>query len=150
MLIRSLGICDSLLVIILAVVLVLSLVSGFYGNHQGMAQNEAPNSYTVTIKIGSSIPNMQANPQASYDPPVLPIKSTDKGIPLKSIVTWVNDDDSYHTVTSGDGLTGPNRLFDSGILSPKVNWSYTFNTPGEYSYYCTVHPFMTGLVKVTG
>ena len=101
----------------------------------------AQKSYEVHIKIGASVPSMQDSGQAPYNPPGI-------SIPVKSKVTWTNDDESFHTVTSGNALTGPDRIFDSGILSPKVSWSYTFNVPREYDYYCTVHPFMKGLVSV--
>lgn len=115
----------------------------------GAAQSE-PKTYVVTIKIGASLPNVQGN-QPSYEPNILPpAESNEKGIPVGSTVTWINEDESYHTVTSGDALTGPNRIFDSGILSPKVKWPWTFDIPGQYDYYCTVHPFMSGQVKVIG
>jgi plastocyanin len=135
--------------IFLAVTLILSFVFTLDAIHHGTAQNEQETSYSVNIRMGASVPSMGATPQPFYDPPVLPINPKEK-IPVKSTVSWINDDESYHTVTSGDPLTGPDRLFDSGILSPKASYSYTFNNPGEYNYYCTVHPFMRGLVKVTG
>jgi hypothetical protein len=133
----------------MAITFAIFLVPGLDNIDYVKAQTQ-PQNYTVNIRIGASVPSMQVAPQSFYDPPVLPINTTEKGIPAKSIVTWINDDESYHTVTSGDALRGPDRLFDSGILSPKVPWSYTFSSAGEYNYYCTVHPFMRGLVKVTG
>jgi copper binding plastocyanin/azurin family protein len=117
--------------------------------HYSMAQT-GQQTYSVSIRIGASVPSLQGNPQPLYDPTVLPTNPSEKGIPTKSTVTWTNNDDSYHTITSGDALTGPDRQFDSGILSPKTRWSFTFNNPGEYNYFCTVHPFMRGLIKVTG
>jgi plastocyanin len=129
-------------------VMILILVLGV--TQSGQAQTEQ-RTYNVTIRIGASLPSMQGNLQPFYEPQELPVKEAgENGIPLNSTVTWTNEDESYHTVTSGKALTGPDGLFDSGILSPKVNWSYTFNDPGEYNYYCTVHPFMRGLVKVAG
>ena len=56
-------------------------------------------------------------------------------------VTWVNRDNTQHTTTSNSGL------WDSGILNPGQSFSFTFNTPGTYSYICNVHP-MTGVVIV--
>lgn len=57
-------------------------------------------------------------------------------------VTWTNEDSVVHTVTDVD-----NR-FDSQLIEPGGSWSYTFDDEGEYVYYCTIHPWMKGSVKV--
>jgi plastocyanin len=56
-------------------------------------------------------------------------------------VTWTNEDDSPHTVTSG----GP---FDSGNLDPGQSFSFTFTDPGTYGYACRYHDDMVGTVTV--
>ena len=63
-------------------------------------------------------------------------------------VVWINDDSAAHTVTSGSDTTA-DGLFDSGIFMTGATSSYTFDTLGEYDYYCIVHPWMTGQVFVT-
>ena len=62
-------------------------------------------------------------------------------------VTWVNMDFVQHTVTSGSEQAQTN-LFDSHALSNGQSFSYTFDTPGTYTYYCDVHPHMVGAVTV--
>ncbi len=57
-------------------------------------------------------------------------------------IKWINKDGIVHTVTSDDGL------FDSGSMVNGATFSHTFNTPGTFQYYCTVHPTMTGKVIV--
>ena len=58
-------------------------------------------------------------------------------------VIWRNNEDQLpHTVTADDAS------FDSGILGPGATWSHTFETPGEYPFHCTPHPFMKGMVVV--
>jgi len=59
-------------------------------------------------------------------------------------VTWTNEDDAPHTVTS---TSGPTKL-DSPQLSKGQSWTYTFPTAGTYMYYCTVHPDMKAEVVV--
>ena len=59
-------------------------------------------------------------------------------------VTWQNADDVPHTATSKDDP----RVFDSGPLDTDDKFSFTFNKPGKYAYYCKVHPHMTGVVIV--
>jgi plastocyanin len=56
-------------------------------------------------------------------------------------VTWTNDDDIPHTVTS----TGH---FRSKALDTEDKFSFTFTTPGSYEYFCSLHPHMTGTIVV--
>jgi plastocyanin len=64
-------------------------------------------------------------------------------IGVNNTVTWVNQDDSPHTVTAKDG-----KAFDSGALNPGGIWTYTFTQPGTYAYICSYHPWMQGTVTV--
>lgn len=64
--------------------------------------------------------------------------------------TWTNDDSQIHTATSGAvGAEDSGSVFDSGILSPKATFDFTFDTAGEYDFYCTLHPQMFGKVVVS-
>jgi plastocyanin len=58
-------------------------------------------------------------------------------------VTWVNHDDMPHTVVSSDNTTFKSKALDSGD-----KFSHVFAKPGRYSYYCSLHPRMTGTVLV--
>jgi plastocyanin len=58
-------------------------------------------------------------------------------------VTWTNEDSAQHTATFRTGMA------DSGLLSQGQAYQLTFNTLGIFAYYCTVHPSMTGMVRVT-
>ena len=57
-------------------------------------------------------------------------------------ITWTNQDNVPHSITFKNGMK------DSGLLAYRQSFSYTFNTPGTYQYYCTVHPYMVGTVTV--
>lgn len=59
-------------------------------------------------------------------------------------VTWTNQDQEPHTVTSvsGDELKSP-------ALNTGQTFKHTFATPGHFEYLCTIHPFMTATVVVT-
>jgi nitrite reductase (NO-forming) len=81
----------------------------------------------------------------SYSPnPVI----TDAG----STVTWTNLDNIVHTVTSGEPNTvNAGELFDSGLtalIMPSKSFSHKFLHPGEFLYFCRVHPTMVGEVLV--
>jgi plastocyanin len=64
-------------------------------------------------------------------------------IHVGTTVTWLNLDQVDHTVTSSMGI------WDSGDIMPNKSFSYTFNVEGSFSYYCSDHPTMTGVVEVT-
>ena len=61
-----------------------------------------------------------------------------------STVTWANHDQVPHTVTSKD----KGGELSSQALDTDDTYVHTFTRPGDYAYYCTVHPFMTGVVHV--
>jgi plastocyanin len=40
------------------------------------------------------------------------------------------------------------RTFKSGALDTDDSFSFTFDKPGTYRYFCSIHPHMTGTVVV--
>ena len=59
-------------------------------------------------------------------------------------VTWTNQDDMPHTVTS----TAKPKALDSEALDTDARFSYVFTELGTYDYICTIHPKMAGRVIV--
>jgi plastocyanin len=57
-------------------------------------------------------------------------------------VVWVNKDMFPHTATAQDGS------FDSGAFAPNKTWKYVAAKNGTFSYVCTLHPTMKGLLIV--
>ena len=64
-------------------------------------------------------------------------------VPAGTRVTFVNRDEEPHTVASRDGKFAKSRALDTD-----GEFSLTLTAPGEYAYFCTVHPHMTGKVTV--
>ena len=62
-------------------------------------------------------------------------------------VFWKNQDAAFHSVTSGF-YDDPDGLFDSELLDPEDIFSYKFTEEGIYDYYCTLHPWMKGIILV--
>ncbi len=60
-----------------------------------------------------------------------------------TVITWTNQDQDAHTVTS---INGPLK---SPTLNNGQSFHYTFTTPGTFAYVCTIHPLMTATVMVT-
>jgi plastocyanin len=71
----------------------------------------------------------------SFTPQQITVKAGDT-------VTWANHDDIPHTVTS---IT---KAFNSKALDTDDNFAFTFTTPGSFSYFCALHPHMTGSIVV--
>jgi plastocyanin len=95
---------------------------------------------TINILEGSSI---QGSPD--YDPDELTASAG-------SEVTVVNQDTLPHTATSGTGPQDPEsaQLFDTSLINAgeSATLSLAQVAPGQYDYYCIVHPFMTGKINV--
>jgi plastocyanin len=57
-------------------------------------------------------------------------------------VTWINDDDIPHTIVAKD-MTFKSRVLDTGD-----RFTFTFAKAGQFDYFCSIHPHMTGKVIV--
>jgi len=66
-------------------------------------------------------------------------------VPVGTTVTWINRDDVPHTVVSDD-----QQQFKSKALDTDEKFSHTFDKPGTYPYFCSIHPKMVAKVIVEG
>jgi len=71
----------------------------------------------------------------SFEPAAIVVKAG-------TTVTWTNADDIPHTIAQND------KQFKSPPLDTDDHWSFTFTTPGEYHYFCSLHSRMVGTVIV--
>ena len=93
---------------------------------------------TVVMPLGSSA----ATSGAGYEPPTVTVS------PGSSVI-WDNRDNALHTATSGESPT-PDGKFDSGLIGAnQASKPVTMPTePGDYKYFCTLHPFLVGTITV--
>jgi len=70
----------------------------------------------------------------TFEPAQLTVK-------IGTTVTWKNRDDIPHTVVSAG-------KFRSKTMDTEDSYSFTFTAAGDYKYFCSLHPHMTGTVKV--
>jgi len=97
---------------------------------KGSSYNSTPNTTTPPPVINTvSIVNMA-------------FSAASLTVPVGTTVTWTNNDNMMHTVTSD--ATG----FDSGNLAMGSNFSKVFSVAGTYTYHCTIHPSMKGTIIV--
>lgn len=71
----------------------------------------------------------------AFNPAVIRVK-------VGTQVTWINKDDIPHTVDSSEGK------FKSAALDTDQKFEFKFSEPGEYPFFCRMHPKMTGKVVV--
>jgi plastocyanin len=64
-------------------------------------------------------------------------------VPAGATVTWTNHDNAPHVVTSAD-----DQFKKSPVLKTGQRFSNTFATAGTYSFFCSIHPRMTGKIIV--
>jgi plastocyanin len=106
----------------------------------GGAAPSGPPGTPLTILQGAST---QGNP--NFSPDTLTIKKGAK-------ITVTNKDTVPHTFTSGTGPTDPQsaKLFDTSIIEAgkSADVETTKIAPGNYPFYCSVHPYMTGKLVV--
>jgi plastocyanin len=120
------------------------------------ANTNGTKSFNVIIPKGSANPQVditKLGPRQWYLPRQITVSVNDT-------ITWTNNDSEAHTVTSGNGAGieslmnnkrgTPNGLFDSRAFKPGQSWTHTFTKPGTYTYFCTIHPWMDGVVTVQG
>jgi len=127
--------------------LFLVILAGFFSINDNVYAEE----YNVIIPFGAYNPELNTPVEVWYDPPTSIISVGD-------IVTWFNDDREGHTVTSGQGsgrfgwmsddFGQPDGFYDSGRFLPGDSWSYKFEDKGTFRYFCTIHPWMEGVVLV--
>jgi plastocyanin len=109
-------------------------------NETEVKETPASNVPTVSVAI---LVNASINGNPSYQPNTI---TAEKG----NIIEWKNNDNVVHTVTSASDA---GATFDSGLIT-KGGGTYQLDTSKlnetEYDYMCTVHPFMTGKIMITG
>lgn len=76
----------------------------------------------------------------AFDPTEVEVKVGD-------MVTFTNSDDAEHTATAKEGDP---KMFDTEKLGKGDSKGITFDEPGDYEYYCSIHEYMKGTVRVVG
>ena len=104
------------------------------------AASSGPVGASVTILAGAST---QGNP--AYAPDTVTVKKGDS-------VAVTNKDSVPHTITNGKDPSDPTtgKLFDTSIMMPAASAKFgtTKLAAGNYPFHCSVHPYMTGSLKV--
>ena len=117
------------------------------------------------IQAGPS-PSAVASPSASAVAQGQTVNMTDTyqfqpatlTVPRGTTVTWMNTGQQQHTVTD-DPAKAANRAdaqlpngaqpWDSGLIDAGKTFTHTFDTPGEYTYFCMPHEALGMVARIT-
>jgi Icc protein len=90
------------------------------------------------------MPVSRADDAAAYAITIRDFAFTPRNLTIRvgSKVTWTNKDEEPHKIAEA------NSTFASQPLDTDGDFSYRFDTPGSYEYFCTLHPRMTGKIIV--
>lgn len=111
-----------------------NMMNQWYGQ-QNLGNLSTSNQPVESDQVSIVKNSWQSNSTQWYLPDVIRVKAG-------TTITWTNDDTIIHTVTDVGGT------FDSGIVQPNTSWNHTFDTKGQFQYFCTLHPWMKGEVIV--
>lgn len=64
------------------------------------------------------------------------------------VVEWTNYDSTAHTVSSGSPKDGADGIIYSDLMQPEKVFAFSFDESGSFPYFCTIHPWMEGLIVV--
>lgn len=98
-------------------------------------------SIPITAEIIIPNGNAQQSNTGFYIPLNLHVKDD-------TTVVWINNDNVLHTIQSQDQNGKPSGLFNSNVLKSGETFTFKFEEPGLYNYYCTLHPWRVGQVTV--
>lgn len=116
-------------------VLVIASIAVVLGGSTGSALSSQSGSEAIDVKeVAVSIDTFQ------FKPSRLEVKSGTR-------VTWTNQDEIKHTVTSGTPKYRDGR-FNSRLDGKGATYSLTFTQAGTYPYFCDRHQHMRGEITV--
>jgi len=104
--------------------------------------------HSMRSRLAASIVLLAAaDPAAALETPLIEIQKfafapKEVTVAPGTTIAWTNRDETPHTISAQD------RHFVSKAMDTGDRYEYTFTEEGDFSYFCTLHPFMTGIVHV--
>lgn len=98
--------------------------------------------HLLAAAAGTATVNAPANAPVEVKIDNYSFMPADITVSAGTTITWVNHDDVPHTVRNNDGT------IKSKALDTDEKFSMTFDKPGTYEYFCSIHPKMTAKVVV--
>lgn len=121
---------------VIVIILVILAAYLFFKNGYSTPATQTQSTQPQATQVPAS-ENQVVIQNFSFNPATITVKAG-------TTMTWTNQDDEDHTVTS----TGGGQELQSGSLGKGQSFAYTFATAGEFDYQCSPHTFMQGKVIV--
>ena len=101
----------------------------------------------IALVLGLAAAEVNAESAATINIQTFQFQPKQIEVKAGTTVTWVNQDDIRHTVTSGapDNKDGH---FDASLVGKGAKFSFTFAQPGTYTVFCDRHQHMRGEITV--
>jgi plastocyanin len=96
-----------------------------------------------SLSIGETA-GAQSRPESNVTIKLFSYQPGRMAVGAGTTVTWVNEDEIFHTVTAEKKDGG----FDAPLDGKGKSFRFTFSKPGTYSYYCERHEHMRGEIEV--
>ncbi|MDE1852856.1 MAG: cupredoxin domain-containing protein [Thaumarchaeota archaeon] len=154
---RRKAVSTAAIAVVVVVVVAVAGIAAYVVLTKGGSPPSGPSTVTSSShsvsSVGVSMPSGASTPPSNWNsshivsnlffsPDVIVVV-----IGVNNTVVWTNEDSVQHTVYSTSVPSGASG-FKSNIISQGGTFSVTFQTPGVYKYYCTLHPWMGGEVIV--
>ena len=110
--------------LLLITLVILNVCAAAWGDNAASVPMAANKKNTIEIK------------DFAFNPQTLTVKAGEK-------ITWINRDEEPHTVVSVE-----KQFKKSTALDTDQEFTITADVPGTYTYFCSVHPKMTGRIVV--
>lgn len=141
-------------IIIIVIVVVLGVAGLVIATGSKEEPSNSPGDMSATMDMPSSTPSsamssMQEDltnqSEVTMDIKDFAFSKTSIKIKKGTTVTWTNQDDAKHDISPTDGA---DDFEASELLAKGESYSSTFDKVGEYSYKCSPHPYMKGMITV--
>jgi plastocyanin len=119
----------------LALIAIVSVITLRVASGSSVSQLGGGSGSVQTVATGTPGSSEVKIDNFAFNPSIVTVKAGTQ-------VTWINKDDIPHTVDSTDGK------FKSNALDTEDKFQFSFTTPGEYPFFCRMHPKMTGKIIV--
>ena len=122
-----------------------SVLAGSSPLHAHEDCDDIPQKQRAVVTSGESV-GPRSQPAAAVTIQLFQYQPGQLEIKAGTTVTWVNQDDIWHTVT----LSTPERQENVSLdfTAKGATATYTFNRPGVFEYFCDRHPAMRGQIQV--
>lgn len=152
------GAFAAVLVVAIVIIAGAAFLYTFFQAHAPQPTTSPVSNNSVTYTVGTSLSSAMSTANPIPSNTIQVVIADDSGenddgatrfdpgpitvvIGVNNTVTWINQDEVVHSVLTTYG-------FSSGDIAPGHTYTYTFTTPGVYTYHCGYYPIMTGVITV--